>query len=151
VTRDQMSVFILRGEHGGSYHPPAATGTVFSDVAINTPFANWMERFAAEGISTGCAGGSPPPYCPSLNVTRDAMSKFLLLGKHGSGFNPPAATGTVFADVQSNTFLAKWMEQLKADAITGGCRAGVPLPFYCPGGTVTRGEMAKFIRATFGL
>ena len=151
VTRDQMSVFILRGEHGGTYNPPAATGTVFSDVTTSTPFAKWMERFAAEGISTGCAGGSPPPYCPTQNVTRDAMAKFLLLGKHGSGFGPPAATGTVFADVQTTTFLAKWMEELKAEAITGGCQAGVPLPSYCPQGTVTRGEMAKFIRATFGL
>ncbi len=151
VTRDQMAVFILRGEHGGAYNPPAATGTVFSDVTINTPFAKWMERFAAEGISTGCAGGSPPPYCPTANVTRDAMAKFLLLGKHGSSFSPAAATGTVFADVQTTTFLAKWMEELKAEAITGGCQAGVPLPSYCPQGTVTRGEMAKFIRATFGL
>lgn len=54
VTRDQMSVFILRGEHGGTYSPAAATGTVFSDVTINTPFAKWMEEFAKEGISTGC-------------------------------------------------------------------------------------------------
>ncbi|HEY7113692.1 MAG TPA: IPT/TIG domain-containing protein [Thermoanaerobaculia bacterium] len=151
VTRDQMAVFILRGEHGGSYNPPAAIGTVFSDVTVSTPFAKWMERFAAEGISTGCAGGSPPPYCPSANVTRDAMAKFLLLGKHGSSFSPAAATGTVFSDVHTNTFLAKWMEELKAEAITGGCAAGVPLPSYCPSGTVTRGEMAKFIRATFGL
>jgi hypothetical protein len=151
VTRDQMAVFILRGEHGGSYNPPPATGTVFSDVSINTPFAKWMERFAAEGISTGCAAGTPPPYCPTSNVTRDAMAKFLLLGKHGSSFNPSPATGTVFADVQTGTFLAKWMEELKAESITGGCQAGVPLPFYCPTGTVTRGEMAKFIRATFGL
>jgi hypothetical protein len=84
-------------------------------------------------------------------VTRDAMAKFLLLGKHGSSFNPSAATGSVFADVQTTTFLAKWMEELKAEAITGGCQAGNPLPFYCPSGTVSRGEMAKFIRATFGL
>ena len=151
VTRDQMSVFILRGEHGGTYNPTPATGTVFSDVTVSTPFAKWMERFAAEGISTGCAGGSPPPYCPTQNVTRDAMAKFLLLGKHGSGFNPSAATGSVFADVHTNTLLAKWMEQLKAEGITAGCQAGVPLPSYCPSGTVTRGEMAKFVRLAFGL
>ena len=61
VTRDQMAVFILRGEHGGTYNPPAATGTVFSDVSTSTPFAKWMELLKTEGISTGCAGGSPPP------------------------------------------------------------------------------------------
>jgi hypothetical protein len=147
VTRDQMSVFILRGEHGGTYNPPPATGTVFSDVSTTTLFAKWMEQFAAEGISTGCGGGSPPPYCPSRSVTRDAMAKFLLLGKHGSGFDPGPATGTVFADVHVDTLLAKWMERLKTEGITAGCGGGN----YCPSGTVTRGEMAALVKRTFGL
>jgi predicted outer membrane repeat protein len=151
VTRDQMAVFILRGEHGGAFNPPAATGNVFSDVFTSTPFAKWMELLKNEGISTGCAGGSPPPYCPTQNVTRDAMAKFLLLGKHGSTFNPAAATGSVFGDVGVSTLLAKWIERLKVEGITSGCAAGVPLPFYCPTGTVTRGEMAKFITNAFGL
>lgn len=147
VTRDAMAVFILRGEHGGSYNPPAAAGTVFSDVTAGTFLAKWIERFGVEGISTGCGGGSPPPYCPTASVTRDGMAVFLLRGKHGSSFSPPAATGTVFGDVTVSTFLAKWMEELSAEGITSGCGAGN----YCPGGTVTRGEMAKFIRLTFGL
>jgi hypothetical protein len=147
VTRDAMAVFILRGEHGSAYNPPAATGTVFSDVTTGTFLAKWMEQFGVEGISTGCGGGSPPPYCPTASVTRDGMAVFLLRGKHGSTFNPPAATGTVFGDVSVSTFLAKWMEQLSAEGITSGCGGGN----YCPGGTVTRGEMAKFIRLTFGL
>ena len=74
-----------------------------------------------------------------------------MLGKHGSSFDPGAATGTVFGDVQTTTLLAKWMERLKTEGITSGCAAGVPLPLFCPGGTVTRGEMAKFIRLAFGL
>ena len=151
ITRDAMAVFILRGEHGSTYNPPAATGTVFEDVKTTTSFAKWMEAFKTEGITTGCAGDSPPPYCPTQNVTRDGMSVFLERGKNGSSFNPPTATGTVFCDVRTTTFLAKWMEQLKADNITSGCATGVPLPFFCPTGTVTRGEMAKFVRLAFGL
>ncbi|MGE5277600.1 MAG: IPT/TIG domain-containing protein, partial [Acidobacteriota bacterium] len=152
VTRDAMAVFILRGEHGGSYTPPAATGTVFSDVTTGTFLAKWMEQFGNEGISTGCGAGTPPPYCPTSAVTRDGMAVFLLRGKHGSAFSPPAATGNVFCDVTVSTFLAKWMEELKTEAITSGCgTGGCGKPNYCPGGTVTRGEMAKFIRLTFGL
>ena len=150
VTRDQMAVFILRGEHGGGYKPPDPTGTVFSDVTTTTMFARWIERMSVEKISTGCGGGSPPPYCPTNNVRRSEMAKFLLLGKHGSSFNPPTATGTVFADVGAGTPLAKWMEQLKTEGITSGCTQTVP-PLFCPNGTVTRGNMAKFIRAAFGL
>jgi hypothetical protein len=147
VTRDQMAVFILRGEHGGSYQPPAATGTMFSDVSVSTPFAKWIEKFGQEGISTGCGGGAPPPYCPTGLVTRDAMAVFLLRGKHGSGFTPPDATGTVFGDVTVDTPFAKWIEQLDEEGIASGCGGGN----YCPQGLVHRGEMAAFIKRTFGL
>jgi hypothetical protein len=148
ITRDAMAVFILRGEHGGTYDPPAATGTFL---------AKWMEQFGNEGISTGCGAGSPPPYCPTASVTRDGMAVFLERGKNGSAFLPPVATGTAFCDVLSTTFLARWMEQLKTDNITQGCgsvpcpRLGGTQPNYCPTGTVTRGEMAPFIVRTFGL
>ena len=152
VTRDAMAVFILRGEHGGAYVPPDATGGVFSDVTPSTFLAKWMEQFGREAITTGCAGGAPPPYCPTQAVTRDAMAVFLLRGKHGAAFAPPAPTGAVFCDVGAATFLAKWMEELKAENITGGCAAGAcGKPDYCPTNTVTRGEMAAFIKKTFGL
>ncbi|HTO75204.1 MAG TPA: right-handed parallel beta-helix repeat-containing protein [Thermoanaerobaculia bacterium] len=152
VTRDAMAVFILRGEHGAAYNPPPAAGNVFSDVTAGTFLAKWMEQFGNEGISTGCGAGSPPPYCPTAAVTRDGMAVFLLRGKHGASFNPSAATGAVFCDVTAGTFLAKWMEELKAEGITAGCGAGAcGKPNYCPGNTVTRGEMAAFIVKTFGL
>jgi hypothetical protein len=160
ITRDAMAVFILRGEHGGSFVPPDATGTVFQDVQTGTFLSKWMERFAQEGFTSGCGtdpGAPLPNYCPTGVVTRDGMAVFLERGKHGSAFNPPAATGTVFCDVEASTFLSKWMEQLKADNITQGCgsgpcpRLGATSPTYCPTGTVTRGEMAPFIVRTFGL
>jgi hypothetical protein len=147
-----MAVFILRGEHGAAYTPPPPAGNVFSDVTTGTFLAKWMERFGNEGISTGCGAGSPPPYCPTAAVTRDGMAVFLLRGKHGASFNPPGATGSVFCDVTTGTFLAKWMEELKTEGVTSGCGTGAcGKPNYCPGNTVTRGEMAAFIVKTFGL
>jgi len=93
-----------------------------------------------------------PNYHPTDPVTRDAMAKFLELAKHGSSFSPPAATGNVFCDVTVATFLAKWMEQMKTDGITSGCGAGAcGKPNYCPTDTVSRGEMAKFLKVGFGL
>jgi hypothetical protein len=160
ITRDAMAVFILRGEHGGAYDPPAAAGNVFEDVKTTTFLGKWMEQFGREGISTGCgtSPGAPlPNYCPTGAVTRDGMAVFLERGKNGAAFNPPDATGTAFCDVLTTTFLGKWMEQLKADNITQGCgsgncpRLGGVQPNYCPTGTVTRGEMAPFIVRTFGL
>ncbi|HEV2852121.1 MAG TPA: S-layer homology domain-containing protein [Thermoanaerobaculia bacterium] len=75
VMRDQMAVFLLRAKYGPSYTPPPATGTVFNDVPANAFAAAFIERLAAEGISTGCGGGS---YCPHSPVTRAQMAVFLV-------------------------------------------------------------------------
>jgi hypothetical protein len=73
VRRDQMAVFLLKGEHGSSYVPPMCTG-VFLDVPCPSPFANWIEQLNSEGITGGCGGGN---YCPSNPNTRGQMAVFL--------------------------------------------------------------------------
>ncbi|HNJ12998.1 MAG TPA: S-layer homology domain-containing protein, partial [Anaerolineales bacterium] len=143
VTRAQMAVFILRGEHGSAYVPPAATGTVFGDVSTSTFAAAWIEQFASEGITSGCGGGN---YCPDSNVTRAQMAIFLLKGKYGSAYVPPVATG-IFSDVPVGSFAADWIEQLAAEGITSGCGGGN----YCPNANVTRAEMAVFLVRAFNL
>jgi len=144
VTRDQMAVFLLRGIHGAGYQPPAATGTMFADVPVSQPFATWIEQLAREGITGGCGATT---YCPDDPVTRGQMAVFLLRAKHGAGYEPPAATGTMFADVPVSQPYAKWIEQLAREGITWGC--GVTT--YCPDDPVTRGEMAVFLVRAFGL
>jgi hypothetical protein len=144
VNRAQMAIFLLRGIHGSAYTPPAATGTVFDDVPSNAFAAAWIEQLAAEGITGGCGGGN---YCPNNTVTRSQMAIFLLRAKYGSAHTPPAATGTVFADIPSNAFAASWIEQLAGEGITGGCGGGN----YCPNNAVTRSQMAIFLVRTFNL
>ncbi len=73
VRRDQMAVFLLKGEHGSSYVPPACTG-MFADVPCPSTFANWIEQLANESITGGCGGGN---YCPSNPNTRGQMAVFL--------------------------------------------------------------------------
>jgi hypothetical protein len=144
VNRAQMAIFLLRGIHGSAYTPPAATGTVFGDVPSTAFGAAWIEQLAAEGITGGCGGGN---YCPNNTVTRSQMAIFLLRAKYGSAHTPPAATGTVFADIPSNAFAASWIEQLAGEGITGGCGGGN----YCPDNPVTRAQMAIFLVRTFNL
>ena len=88
ITRAQMAVFLLRTEHIGafplgSYNPPAATGTVFGDVAIGAQFADFMEQLKAEGITDGCQMANPPSqplplFCPNAPATRSQMARFLV-------------------------------------------------------------------------
>ncbi len=144
VTRAQMAVFILRGEHGAAYTPPPATGTVFSDVPLGSFGAAFIEQLYAEGITSGCGGGN---YCPNNPVTRGQMAVILLRGKYGSAYVPPSATGLVFTDVTVSTPYAAFIEQLAAEGITSGCTANT----YCPGSPVTRAQMAALLVKTFGL
>ena len=142
VRRDQMAVFLLKSEHGAEYAPPGCTGT-FADVACPSPFADWIEQLAAEGITSGCGNGN---YCPDSSVTRAQMAAFLLKTKNGSAYVPPPAVG-IFGDVPVGSFAADFIEALYNAAITGGCQAS-PL-LYCPGNAVLRQQMATFLVKTF--
>jgi hypothetical protein len=145
VTRDQMAIFLERGMRGSGYTPPAATGTVFGDVASTHWAAGWIEKLYVDGITSGCGSGL---YCPGNPVTRDQMAIFLLKSKHGAAYTPPAATG-IFSDVAPTYWAAAWIEQLYAEGVTGGCNAS-PL-MYCPGDPVTRAQMAVFLVRSFNL
>ena len=138
--RQQMAVFLLKAKHGLCYTPPACTG-VFSDVPCPSPFADWIEAFADEGITSGCGGGL---YCPQTPVRRDQMAVFLLKAFYGSDHVPPPCTG-VFDDVDCPSPFADWIEQLAAEQITSGCGGDN----YCPFSPNTRGQMAVFIVKTF--
>jgi hypothetical protein len=142
VTRGQMAAFLLRGEHGGAYSPPPATGAVFTDVPAGAPFARWIERLAAEGITTGCGGKK---YCPDQSVTRGEMAVFLMRAEHGAAYRPPPATGLLFSDVPAGAPFAAWIEELAGERVTSGCGAGA----FCPGSTSTRAQMAAFLSRTF--
>jgi ELWxxDGT repeat protein len=81
VARAEMAIFLLRARHGGSYTPPPATGTRFTDVPVSYWAAAWIEQLAAEGITNGCDVNL---YCPNKTVGRAEMAVFL-----GRAFNLP--------------------------------------------------------------
>ena len=92
TSRAQMAVFLLKGEHGANYKPPACAG-IFDDVTCPSLFADWIEQFAAEDITAGCGGGN---YCPQTPVARDHGAVLLLKAEHGPDYVPPSCQG-VFA------------------------------------------------------
>jgi hypothetical protein len=148
VTRAQMAVFLLKSKEGPAYVPPACTGAVFTDVPCTGGiFDPWIEELADRGITGGCGGGL---YCPASPVTRAQMSVFLLKTDLGSGYTPPACTGTVFDDVPcTGGIFDPWIEDLAERGITGGCSVSPPL--FCPANANTRGQMAVFLVLTFEL
>jgi IPT/TIG domain/S-layer homology domain len=76
VTRRQMAAFLLKTKYDSSYVPPPAAG-IFGDVPPTDPFAPWIERLYAEGVTGGCQA-SPLLYCPFNPNTRGQMAVFLV-------------------------------------------------------------------------
>jgi len=132
VTRAEMAAFLVR-----ALDLPAALGDPFSDDDGHALEAE-IASLAASGISSGCSATS---FCPNRLVTRAEMAAFLV-----RGFDLVAAAGAPFADVEGHFFEAE-IASLAASGITSGCS---PTSF-CPGRSVSRGEMAAFlIRAIDG-
>jgi uncharacterized repeat protein (TIGR03803 family) len=112
----------------------------FLDVPQGDLFHDFVEKVFRNGITAGCGGGN---YCRDSSVTRAQMAVFLLKSEHGPNFEPPACAG-LFPDVPCPSAFADWIEQLSAEAITGGCGGGN----YCPDDAVTRQQMAVFLLKT---
>ncbi len=74
VTRQQMSVMLLRAKYGSDFAPPACAGA-FGDVPCPSPYANWIEKLAVDGISVGCGAGN---FCPRDSTLRQQMATFLV-------------------------------------------------------------------------
>ena len=118
----------------------------FQDVEYTHWAWQYVESLKNAGVTSGCRT-EPAYFCPNINVTRDQMAVFLLRAKYGAAYTPPAATGALFADVPSAYWAAAWIEQLSREGISGGCGSRN----FCPGGLVTRDQMAVFLlRAKYG-
>lgn len=86
----------------------------FADVAPSYLYHDAIATIARNGITTGCGGGN---YCPASNGKRDEMAVFMLRGRHGSAYQPPAAKN-FFSD-ESQSLFPNWIEQASE---------GIPLP-----------------------
>jgi hypothetical protein len=119
----------------------------FEDVPSSYWAWGYIEGLYAAHVTSGCST-TPLLYCPLGVVTRDQMAVFLLRGKYGGDYLPPAVgASTGFSDVPTSSGYAPWIKQLAAEGITGGCGAGV----YCPTSPVTRDQMAVFLlKAKYG-
>lgn len=139
LTTDQRGIPRPQGTRCdiGAYE--AESGT-FSDVLVSNWAWKYIEAIYSAGITGGCST-NPLNYCPNTQVTRAQMAIFLETGMNGPTFTPPDATGTVFHDIPADHWAARWIEQLAADGITGGCGNGN----YCPNMPINREQMAVFL------
>ncbi len=131
VTREQMASFLAR-----SLELPATATDYFTD-DDSSPHEGDINRLAAAGITGGCASGR---FCPGASVSREQMASFLrraLSLVDGAGAN-------LFDDDNGSPFEPD-IDRLATAAITGGCAERR----FCPGGAITREQMAAFLHRAF--
>jgi Tol biopolymer transport system component len=119
----------------------------FDDVLCANSQRPYVEALVREGIAGGC-GANPPLYCPTANVNRAQMAKFLCIAAGKQTLDKATPT---FADVPKAHWAYGYVERL-ADAAswpggapTGGCRVEGTSKYFCPNNAVTREQMAKFL------
>ena len=130
VTRAQMASFLKR-----AMNLPAAPRDYFWD-DDGSMHEDDINRLTASGVTGGCGDGR---YCPSATVNRAQMASFL-----ARALGLPAAPRDYFWD-DDGSMHEDSINRLAAAGIVGGCASGR----YCPGGSVTREQMAAFIERAF--
>jgi hypothetical protein len=117
-------------------------GNSFTDVPSSNGFYRFIETLLHKGVTGGCGANI---YCPSSSTTREQMAVFVLVAKEGAGYAPPAcAPPNVFTDVPETSPYCRFIEELSARGVVGGCGPSL----YCPGDPVTREQMAIFVLKT---
>lgn len=131
LTRAQMAVFLAR-----ALGLRAQSGDFFTD-DDGSPFEAEINAIAAAGITTGC---NPGRFCPDEYLSRAEMASFVT-----RAFDLPASAVDYFSDDDGNLH-ESGINALAAAGITTGCSAGR----FCPGGALTRGQMATFLVRALG-
>lgn len=114
----------------------------YGDVSTANSFSKFIEFIARRNIPDTCGGNN---FCPGQALTRKEMVVWLLRAR---GIDrPPTPDMQRFNDVPLSDPAAPFIEEAFRRGITAGCGNDM----FCPNAPVTRGQMAVFFVATFGL
>ncbi len=153
MDRAQSAVFMMRGQFGSGYTPPAAPWPTFvADDWTGFEWAQpWAEGMYQAGLTAGCQA-DPLKYCPATQLTRVEASVFGLKMKYGEAYLPPPATFPLFADMTDQTFWGTaWAERAFQEGILLSCGNQNGRPMFCPHELVDRGWGAYLIVKAKGL
>jgi hypothetical protein len=116
-------------------------GDSFGDVPRGSPFYRYVETLLHHGITGGCAANA---YCPAASATREQMAVFVLVGKEGAGYVPPACGTPAFGDMPASSPFCPWVEEVARRGAASGCGGGR----FCPAVPITREQMAVLVLRT---
>jgi len=132
VTRGQMAGFLVRALD----LPPTSTDFFTDDTG--SVFEGAINRLAEAGITRGCNPPANDMVCPDRTLNRGEMAAFL-----ARAFELTASSLDHFVDDNGNTF-ERAINSIADEGITLGCDPPANTSF-CPGSSITRGQMAAFL------
>ena len=138
-----VEIVVQASSDSGPPPPPPPEVVSFSDVPEGAWHADYVQRIAGLGVTTGYPDGT---YRPSRPMTRAHMAVFLV---RALGLEPVENPAGRFGDVPAEAWHAGHVERIAERAITVGCSTDGTL--YCPQDPVTRAHMALFLQRAFDL
>jgi endonuclease YncB( thermonuclease family) len=132
VTRGQMAGFLDR-----ALNLPPSTADLFTDDS-GSVFEGAINRLGEAGITRGCNPPADDMFCPDRTLNRGEMAAFM-----ARAFDLNASTHDHFFDDNGNIFEGA-INSIAAVGITLGCNPPSNTNF-CPGSSITRGQMAAFL------
>jgi hypothetical protein len=128
---------------GGPYH--LLDVDPFADVTWDHLFAREADWLGDSDVMRGCDPPANDRFCPGDSVTRGQMAAFL---HRALGDTLPTGQSGDFTDTADSVFHTD-IQWLAATGITRGCNPPANDRF-CPGDSVSRGEMAAFLFRALG-
>jgi hypothetical protein len=148
LNRAESAVFVERGIHGAAYDPASPEQEIFSDVVLDSWYADWVTGLWEDGFTAGCKT-DPLSYCPEQEHTRAEGAVFYLRILHGADYEPPSPKG-YFKDVDPTDWYAKWADAAFQAGIAEPC-ATEPDLLFCPEEPLTRSVAAYMMVQAKGL
>ena len=138
-----VAVALLASALGVS-SPAAAQAQPFSDTSEDAFYSDAVNALADGGLFEGteCASGM---LCPGEPIDRKTMAVWTVRALDGQ--NPAPIANSRFSDVTAGSFHAPFIERMAELGVTKGCGDGT----FCPDDTVTRYQMAVFLKRAFDL
>jgi hypothetical protein len=159
ITRGQLAKLVANS----AGFTEAVTTQTFQDVPPGSTFYSWVERLARRTVMSGYACGGPnepcvppanrPYFRPGVDVTRSQLAKIVANAAHYTD----TPTGETFQDIPTSHPLWLWIERMARHGSISGYACGGPgepcgpgnRPYFRPGNTATRGQVAKTAASTF--
>ena len=156
IDRVHFAVFLLRAKFGMDFIPqePAEQAFIVDDWTTLPEYQKWAEGMFEAQFTSGCQA-DPLMFCPYKELSRLEAAIFALHlmfnqydneGKLIYAYEPPQASGNVFADMSDPSFYGtSWAEAAYSYDLLPACGTSGGKPMFCPDDLVDRAWAAYII------